>query len=190
VPAILRVFADEGQLFQQNPTAAGVLLPTLAGDRKCVPGSLFGTHLRDGQVRDVRPLFLAKEYVCIQLGVQLVHARRRLDPDEDGGRNRNKCLHRAQGYFKGLLFSTHALEKLNGRAFIAAQRTRGQNCEMGRELSAGGFRMQIPAQALDEFSCRAFHISNQRVSRTLHTGVELYRDASQAAIEAFGPSQF
>jgi len=49
-PAVGGVFAHKDELFQQDPAAAGILLPALAG---CFKGSmdiLLGPHFCDGQV--------------------------------------------------------------------------------------------------------------------------------------------
>src|SRR5215472_10113280 len=120
-PAIGGLFAHKDELFQQDPAAARILLPALAGGFKGCLDILLGPHFRDSHVRNVRPLFGVLKFFGIELSMQIAHAMSRaVDADKDRGRYRKKGSHGTKRDLEGMLFPADAFQNLEGRVFRAA----------------------------------------------------------------------
>jgi hypothetical protein len=178
-PAVGCIFADEGELFQKNAAGSLVVMPALAGERKGRACGLLSTHLGDGQVGDIGPLFLEFKHLGIEFLVEIAHPRSiGVDSYVYGRRHRNKGLDGAEGDLKRLLLSADLVKKLQSGSLRTVQWPRGQDGEMGGEVRKIG--MQLPAEALDEFSRRISQVGYQRITELLHLGEKLYRELEEA----------
>src|SRR6185503_6702688 len=96
-PAVLLVFAHEGQFAYLDVAAALEVAPALKSNAISLLRLGFGTHLYDGQVRHVRPLFLGGQGLGVELFVQLTHAVGPIaHADKDRGGARDESLDLAQ----------------------------------------------------------------------------------------------
>lgn len=179
-PTILRVFADKGELFQQNTAAAMVLAPALACDLKGGSRRLFGRHLYDGEVGNIGPLFLVLQHFGVQLAVKFAHPRGTgVDANKDGGSDGYERLDRTEHYVEGFFLATDSFENLKGGTLSALQRAWRKNGEMGRKVREVG--MQFAPEGFDELPGRVFQIRHQRIANRLHTGKKLYRASQTGA---------
>ena len=125
-------------------------------------------HFCDCEMWNVGPFFGVLEPINIQLLVKLAHALAgSFDSNKDGRSDGSKGFNATEHYLEGLFLAADPFEHLNGLTFTTLQESGRQYRKVSGEV--GKVRVKLAAKLLDEFSCWAFDISHQGVTRTWHT---------------------
>src|SRR6266576_94318 len=151
----------------------GVPCPSAAGHLKCFPRKLFGSHLGDGEMRNIGQfLGTAKRCLTIQQVMEVLHLYGRVrHANEDSGRHRNEGLHFPQTDFEGLDLAADFLQFQDGLTLRSLQQAGRKDGEVSRQMWQ--FRMQFPTEFLDELPDRFSYVGHQGITRTRHDRREI-----------------
>lgn len=117
-PRVGDCLANEDQILEQDVTASCEARPALARDLKRFPRQLFGTHLGDGQVGNIRQFLSAADSRPVEVVVELLHPDSAMcHSNENGGRYRKERFHLSEYDLEGLDVAAHFQEFFDDRGF-------------------------------------------------------------------------